>query len=158
MPGPISHDAFPKTKALDPSKSGQGGKTITQTTRQVDSHAYAENVYPGGGTHPVNYGESPADQAEAQRCHDAFKEALDQNIHGYRFPGGKDGRDLGDGKQLNHNQDDFLGEIGYNPARSEKQRRFFGAELGRAKAGEPTQTGMSQQKLREFARKPKGGF
>lgn len=41
------------------------------------------------------------------------------------------------------------------PAKTQKQRRFFGAELGRKRAGEKTQTGMSEQKLEEFARKPK---
>lgn len=40
------------------------------------------------------------------------------------------------------------------PAESEKQRRFMGADLGRAKAGEPTRTGMGASQLREFARKP----
>lgn len=47
------------------------------------------------------------------------------------------------------------------PAVSEKQRRFFGAELGRARAGEKTRTSMSEEKLEHFARKPmrkKGGM
>ena len=39
------------------------------------------------------------------------------------------------------------------PAKTEKQRRFMGAELSRARAGEKTQTGMSESKLREFASK-----
>lgn len=42
------------------------------------------------------------------------------------------------------------------PARSKAQQRFFGAELSRARAGKKTRTGMSIQKLRKFARKPKG--
>lgn len=39
------------------------------------------------------------------------------------------------------------------PAVSEKQRRFMGAELGRVRAGEETRTGMSEGRLRDFARK-----
>lgn len=31
----------------------------------------------------------------------------------------------------------------------------MGAELGRARAGEKTRTGMSQAQLRDYARKPK---
>lgn len=45
-----------------------------------------------------------------------------------------------------------------NPAKSAKQQRFMGAELARAERGEPTETGMSRDKLREFARKPRGGY
>lgn len=41
------------------------------------------------------------------------------------------------------------------PSTSEKQRRFMGAEYARAKAGKKTQTGMSKQQLRDFARKVK---
>jgi hypothetical protein len=44
------------------------------------------------------------------------------------------------------------------PAKSKKQQRFFGAELGRARAGKKTKTGLGKKKLREFARKPKGGY
>lgn len=44
------------------------------------------------------------------------------------------------------------------PAVSEKQRRFMGAELGRAEHGQKTRTGMSTDQLRDFAKKPKGGF
>lgn len=40
------------------------------------------------------------------------------------------------------------------PSTSERQRRFFGSELGRARAGEETETGMSEEKLRDFAKKP----
>jgi hypothetical protein len=39
------------------------------------------------------------------------------------------------------------------PAKSAKQRRFMGAELGRKRAGKKTKTGMSEKSLREFARK-----
>jgi len=39
------------------------------------------------------------------------------------------------------------------PAKSEKQRKFMGAELGRLRAGEKTKTGMSEQQLSEFASK-----
>jgi len=40
------------------------------------------------------------------------------------------------------------------PSVSDRQRRFMGAELGRARAGKPTQTGMSQAKLKDFAKGP----
>lgn len=43
------------------------------------------------------------------------------------------------------------------PSVSEKQRRFFGAELGRAERGERTETGMSKEQLRDFSRKPTRG-
>lgn len=42
------------------------------------------------------------------------------------------------------------------PAVSERQRRFMGAELARKRAGEKTQTGMSEEQLRDFAKKKKG--
>lgn len=42
------------------------------------------------------------------------------------------------------------------PAKSEKQRKFMGAELARKRAGKKTQTGMSEKKLEEFASKPAG--
>jgi hypothetical protein len=41
------------------------------------------------------------------------------------------------------------------PAVSEEQRRFMGAELGRKRAGNATKTHMTEQQLREFARKRK---
>jgi hypothetical protein len=43
------------------------------------------------------------------------------------------------------------------PAKSEKQRKFMGAELGRLRRGKKTRTGMSEKQLKEFARdgKPK---
>jgi len=40
------------------------------------------------------------------------------------------------------------------PARSEKQRRFMGAELERKREGKPTQTDMTEHELEDFARKP----
>jgi len=40
------------------------------------------------------------------------------------------------------------------PAVSERQRRFFGAELGRLRAGKKTRTRMSSSQLEDFARKP----
>lgn len=40
------------------------------------------------------------------------------------------------------------------PAKSEKQRKFMGAELARSRAGKKTQTGMSQKQLSDFASKP----
>ena len=39
------------------------------------------------------------------------------------------------------------------PAKTEKQRKFFGAELSRKKAGKKTKTKLPEHKLREFARK-----
>jgi hypothetical protein len=44
------------------------------------------------------------------------------------------------------------------PAKTARQRRFFGAELARARAGKKTKTGMSASHLRKWARKPKGGY
>ena len=40
------------------------------------------------------------------------------------------------------------------PAKSEKQRKFMGAELARKRAGKKTKTGMSEKQLEEFAHKP----
>ena len=40
------------------------------------------------------------------------------------------------------------------PAKSEKQRRFMGAELARKEAGKPTRTGMNERQLKEFTHKP----
>jgi hypothetical protein len=39
------------------------------------------------------------------------------------------------------------------PSTSERQRRFMGAELGRLRSGEGTETGMSERQLRDYARK-----
>jgi hypothetical protein len=39
------------------------------------------------------------------------------------------------------------------PAKSAKQRRFMGAELGRKGAGKKTRTGMSLRQLKEYSRK-----
>ena len=39
------------------------------------------------------------------------------------------------------------------PAVSEKQRKFFGAELSRKRAGKKTKTKMTEKQLREFAHK-----
>ncbi len=41
------------------------------------------------------------------------------------------------------------------PAKSERQRKFMGAELRRKRRGKRTKTGMSEKQLRDFARKPK---
>lgn len=43
------------------------------------------------------------------------------------------------------------------PSETDKQQRFMGAELARKRAGEKTETGMSEKQLRDFARKPKRG-
>lgn len=40
------------------------------------------------------------------------------------------------------------------PAKSEKQRKFMGAELARKRAGKRTRTGMTESQLEDFARKP----
>ncbi|MBU1307858.1 MAG: DUF3008 family protein [Alphaproteobacteria bacterium] len=37
------------------------------------------------------------------------------------------------------------------PAKSKAQQRFMGAELARKRAGKRTETGMSEQQLRDFA-------
>ena len=44
------------------------------------------------------------------------------------------------------------------PAVSQKQQRFMGAELARARAGKKTRTGMSAAKLAEFAGTPRKGL
>jgi hypothetical protein len=44
------------------------------------------------------------------------------------------------------------------PSVTPKQQRFMGADLARSRRGEKTQTGMSEEQLRDFARKPAGGF
>jgi uncharacterized protein DUF3008 len=41
------------------------------------------------------------------------------------------------------------------PARSKAQQRLMGADLARARAGKYTRTGMSEQKLEEFASTPR---
>ena len=41
------------------------------------------------------------------------------------------------------------------PAKSEKQRKFMGAELQRKREGKKTQTDMSEKELEEFASKKK---
>jgi hypothetical protein len=40
------------------------------------------------------------------------------------------------------------------PAKTEKQRRFMGAELERKREGKKTETGMSEKQLEDFARNP----
>ena len=41
------------------------------------------------------------------------------------------------------------------PAKTEKQRRFMGAELERKREGKKTQTGMSEKELEKMASKDK---
>ena len=41
------------------------------------------------------------------------------------------------------------------PAKTEKQRKFMGAELQRKREGKQTRTDMSEAELEEFASKPK---
>ena len=40
-----------------------------------------------------------------------------------------------------------------SPAKTERARRFFGAELSRKKSGKKTRSGLSLKKLKEFTRK-----
>lgn len=40
------------------------------------------------------------------------------------------------------------------PAKTPKQRRFMGAELARKRAGQKTETGMTETQLSDFAKKP----
>jgi hypothetical protein len=40
------------------------------------------------------------------------------------------------------------------PSKTEKQRKFMGAELQRKREGKKTQTGMSEKELKKFASKP----
>ena len=42
------------------------------------------------------------------------------------------------------------------PAKTEKQRRFMGAELQRKREGKKTQTDMTEKELEDFASKPEG--
>ncbi len=42
------------------------------------------------------------------------------------------------------------------PSVSKRQQRFFGAELGRKRAGKKTVTGLGEKKLKEFAGSVKG--
>lgn len=42
------------------------------------------------------------------------------------------------------------------PSKTEKQRRFMGAELRRKRKGKKTKTGMSEKQLKDFARKKRG--
>lgn len=39
------------------------------------------------------------------------------------------------------------------PAKTEKQRKFMGAELARKRGGKKTQTDMSESQLEDFAKK-----
>jgi hypothetical protein len=41
------------------------------------------------------------------------------------------------------------------PAKTEKQRKFMGAELERKREGKQTQTHMSESELKKMASKPK---
>ena len=41
------------------------------------------------------------------------------------------------------------------PGKTAKQRKFMGAELARKRPGKRTRTGMSERKLKEYARKRK---
>jgi hypothetical protein len=47
-------------------------------------------------------------------------------------------------------------EVSLMPAKTEKQRKFMGAELERKREGKKTQTGMSESQLEDFASKGGG--
>jgi hypothetical protein len=42
------------------------------------------------------------------------------------------------------------------PAKNERQRRLMGADLERARKGQKTRTGMSEEELKKMASKKKG--
>jgi len=44
----------------------------------------------------------------------------------------------------------------HTPIVTEQQRKFFGAELGRLRAGKATITGMSEEELRRHLKEAKG--
>lgn len=41
------------------------------------------------------------------------------------------------------------------PSRTEKQRKFMGADLARKRTGKKTKSGMTERQLRDFAKKRK---
>ena len=41
------------------------------------------------------------------------------------------------------------------PSKTEKQRKFMGADYARAKKGQKTKTGMPKKQLRDYAKKKK---
>ena len=43
-----------------------------------------------------------------------------------------------------------------SPAKTERQRKFFGAELARKEAGKKTRTGLSEEELKKMASKKNG--
>jgi hypothetical protein len=48
-----------------------------------------------------------------------------------------------------------IGKEAEMPAKTEKQRKFMGAELQRKREGKKTKTGMSEQELEKMASKKK---
>lgn len=44
------------------------------------------------------------------------------------------------------------------PSVSQKQQRFMGADLARARKGKKTRTGMSEKQLAEYAATPRKGL
>lgn len=61
---------------------GRAPGKVTATTRSVDSHVYAEDVYPNGMGHGLTYGSTPDDQAYAASAHADFDDALMRNVNG----------------------------------------------------------------------------
>lgn len=150
-PGGLKNAAARASVNEDPRARREVG-TMTQTNKGHDSLVYERGAHPVGSDGITTYGARPSDISEAMGAHKEFRKALYTNVNGLGF---KDNPSP-NGKMWNQN--DWVGGIAYNPSSSEKQRRFMGAELARAQAGQKTQTGMSKAKLREFARKPKGGY
>lgn len=58
--------------------------------------------------------------------------------------------DYGTARRIGSNQTERSTRM---PARTEKQRKFMGAELARKRAGKKTKTGMSEKQLRKYAKK-----
>jgi len=45
-----------------------------------------------------------------------------------------------------------------SPSVSKQQQKLMGADLARAREGEPTRTGMSEKQLKEYASTPRRGL
>jgi hypothetical protein len=56
---------------------------------------------------------------------------------------------------MKDSREEFQERMYAMPARSEKQRKFMGAELQRKREGKKTRTGMSEKELEKMASKPR---
>lgn len=101
-----------------------------------------------GTPNKTTYGVDPSEEKRSQEGHKAFKDALMQNVNGIG---------VYDSERM-WNQNDYLGDIGFNPSRSKKQQALMGADLARKRAGQKTATGMTTKQLEEFAQKPRKGY